>query len=378
MMVTTAIGASFFVVASGLAGAPWAACSDSVLSEDNQWSTHTKSWKLPDVRREADNLVSPVRGIPDAIFSTIAPSRQARGDRTPLPAPREVRIELAATIQSKQALLAALASAASGEQIVIADDAHIDLTGESHLVIPGGVTLASGGGVGGVGGALLYTTDLDTFPLFESGGAGVRVTGLRIQGPDQAIGSGRYDQPNSRGVQFTHPGGEISHSELWGWSHAAILAYPGADNLHVHHNNIHHNQRTGLGYGVVVSRVHALIERNTFDYCRHCIAATGDAGTSYEAAYNVFGANVTNSTVEIHPGGGNWVKIHHNEFHDPIGSRLVDIKDVTAQESFVYSNKFVRTVHCIRQFRNGVDYTWPAADSFVNITHYDNETGWAP
>ncbi len=220
-------------------------------------------------------------------------------------------------------LLDALEQAVAGQVVYVEADAEIDLSGEQNVDIAGGVTLASNRGHAGSQGALLYSDELETIPLFLVGGERVRVTGLRLRGPDQERRSSAYVLPNSRSIQSSYPYLEVDNCELWGWSHAAVFLREGATNAHIHHNYMHHNQRTGLGYGVCLDKADALIEANRFDWCRHHIAGTGSPGTSYEACYNLVLKNANGHSFDMHGGAdrgdgtdiaGDWIKIHHNEF----------------------------------------------------------------
>jgi hypothetical protein len=236
-------------------------------------------------------------------------------------------------VKTLEELLSALKEAKAGQVVYVDDKAEIEVTGKQKIVIGGGVTVASGRGRGGSEGALLYSNELATSPLFLAGGENVRVTGLRLRGPDQKrrteqmrklYKEGRYYSiPNSDGIISTHPGLEVDNCELWGWSHAGIFLKRGALKAHIHHNNIHHNQRSGLGYGVCLDQADALIEANLFDWCRHHIAATGRPGTSYEARYNLVLENANGHSFDMHGGrdrkdgtdiAGDLINIHHNTF----------------------------------------------------------------
>ena len=76
-----------------------------------------------------------------------------------------------------------------------------------------------------------------------------------------------------------------------------------ASKAYIHHNNIHHCQRSGLGYGVALDEADAIIEANLFDWCRHAIAGTGSPGTSYEARYNIHLENASSHCFDMHGGG---------------------------------------------------------------------------
>lgn len=248
------------------------------------------------------------------------------------------------TVTSFEELRDALGKAKAGETVFVSDGVKIDLTGREGLVIPAGVTLAGGRGVGNTPGALLFTRQLQTFKepvyanvvLLRTGGDNVRITGLRLRGPDpelrtvemiQLSNAGTYyTVQNSDGIECTHAGLEVDNCELWGWSHAAVyLKSTGQTTARIHHNNIHHNQREGLGYGVSLNNnAQAVIEANIFDWNRHAIADSGMPGSGYEASYNIIGFNANGHSFDMHGGkdrkdgtdiAGDWLRIHHNTFY---------------------------------------------------------------
>jgi hypothetical protein len=236
-------------------------------------------------------------------------------------------------VKTYEELIASLKKATSGQVVYIADDVELDITGKEKIVAPAGVTLTSGRGQGSSQGALLYTKDLAASPMILADGNNVRVTGIRLRGPDQERRTEQmqklyeqgqyYSIPNSDGIICEHPDLEVDNCELWGWSHAAVFLKRGASNAHIHHNHIHHNQRSGLGYGVCLDQANALIEGNLFDWCRHHIAGTGSPGTSYEARYNLVLENANSHSFDMHGGAdrgdgtdiaGDSILIHHNTF----------------------------------------------------------------
>lgn len=218
--------------------------------------------------------------------------------------------EAAFTVTNVAELRAALAKAKAGDIVYVADGAEIDATGERDFVIPGGVTLAGNRGEAGAPGPLIRADELNLKPndeeiahmaskgnrysflwrLFWVGGPGVRVTGLRIQGPDTQIGKSAYLTPNCRGIDTECSDLEVDNCEMWGWSHAAI-AVRESRGIWVHHCDLHHCRRAGLGYGVSLTKSQAFIEANRFAENRHDIAGTGECGTSYVARYNISEAN---------------------------------------------------------------------------------------
>lgn len=258
-------------------------------------------------------------------------------------------------------LLAALKQAKAGQVVYVDDKAEINMTGKQKIVIPRGVTLASGRGKEDSQGALVYSNKLETSLLFLTGGEKVRVTGPRLRGPDperrteqmrQLHKEGRYYSiPNSNGVQSTHPHLEVDNCELWGWSHAAVDLRRGASKAHIHHNYIHHNQRSGLGYGVCLDRADAVIEANLFDWCRHHIAGTGRPGTSYDARYNLVLENANSHSFDMHGGAdrkdgtgiaGDWIQNHHNTFK-ATKVRAVVIRGRPTQRAEIHHNWFLHT-----------------------------------
>jgi hypothetical protein len=253
-------------------------------------------------------------------------------------------------VSTKAELIDAITRALPGQIVYVGGGASIDLTSHEPIAIPAGVTLASSRGAGESSGALLYATAHGS-RMFIGRGAGIRVTGLRVRGPDPDFGTAPYDPPVSDGITSSFSI-EVDNCELSGWSHAAIQLGPNSTRSVVRNNFIHHNRRTGLGYGVVLLRnTEALIEANQFDYNRHAVAATGEDGISYEAAYNVFLGNHVFYQLDMHGGGdrgelndgaGEWLKIHHNSFYD-IDSIIgaIHISGVPRRGATVFSNFFV-------------------------------------
>ncbi len=262
-------------------------------------------------------------------------------------------------VKTLEELFAALKEAKAEQVVYVNDNVEIDMTDKHKIVIPGGVTVASGRGRGGSKGALLYSNELATSPMFLAGGEKVRVTGLRLRGPDQERRTEQmrklykegkyYSIPNSDGIISSYPGLEVDNCELWGWSHAAVFLKRGAFKAHIHHNNIHHNQRSGLGYGVCLDQSNALIEANLFDWCRHHIAGTGRPGTSYEARYNLVLENANGHSFDMHGGrdrkdgtdiAGDSIKIHHNTFKGT-GVPAFVIRGRPQQSAQIHHNLFL-------------------------------------
>jgi len=240
-------------------------------------------------------------------------------------------------------LIEALKKAEPGQVVYVEGKAELDLTirvrvEEFHLEVPGGVTLASCRGHNNSPGALICSTELKTQPLIKITGEKARITGLRIYGPDPKSRweeiprlsrvhgrDGYYKFPTSDGIKCEHPHLEVDNCEIMGFSHGGIYLLNQGNHGHIHHNFIHHCQRRGLGYGVSLNGVEALIESNLFSHMRHAIAATGSEGTCYEARNNLVEGGGSVHSFDMHGRSeiindkkqiiaGEWVKIHHNTF----------------------------------------------------------------
>ena len=262
-------------------------------------------------------------------------------------------------------LLSALQNARSGDVIYVEGNANIDMSGHFNVQVPAGVTIASNRGENGAAGGRIYQNRLTTDtspaeywpPLFKPSGAGARFTGLRIEGPDKTTNA-----PDARCAIHAYYWMEVDNCEIWGWSHAGIVALyrPGdvsdmKNGGYFHHNHIHHCQMSGLGYGIVMSDgAVSLIEANYFDYCRHAIAGDGIAGEGYEARYNICGPNATSHIFDMHgkpnPSGsgtiaGDTIRIHHNTFMatEPLHAFPVCIRGVPRDGAYIDHNWFYYT-----------------------------------
>lgn len=310
-------------------------------------------------------------------------------------------------VSTADELIEALDEVQSGQTVYIDGEAEIDLSvyaridEDFSLEIPEGVTLASNRGQQGAAGGMIFSDEFDTSPLIRTGGPNVRITGLRLRGPDpkQRMGIWRrshrgenpggselyYSFPTSAGIRAGHAEIEVDNCELMGWSYAAV-ALRGSGDHHIHHNFIHHNQRQGLGYGVNLGRTTALIEYNLFDYNRHAIAASGQPGSGYEARHNVVLEHANGHLFDMHGSrdrgdtanvAGTWMKIHHNTFADPSNS-AIRIRGVPEDEAEIHHNWFYNAQEPRRQPTGG----WtPEAivqvyvERWQNVSFYDNYYG---
>ena len=249
------------------------------------------------------------------------------------------------TVKNVDALRDALAQAKEGQVVFIPGDAEIDLTTLIYieqlvLDVPSGVTLASDRGHNGSPGALLTSDALKTKPMIRAAGPNVRVTGLRILGPNTkryldhhkrsftAGGGGHeyyYKFPTQDGILTEHDGLEVDNCDISGFGHAGMYLSRGQDH-HIHHNFIHHCQYNGLGYGVSHGTASSTIEHNLFDWNRHSIAGTGRPGCGYVARHNVELGTSLSHCFDMHGGrdrkdgtdiAGTSIEIHNNTFRAP-------------------------------------------------------------
>lgn len=272
------------------------------------------------------------------------------------------------TVKDLDALLEALSKAKAGQVIFIPGETTIDLTARIYieqliLNIPEGVTLAGDRGLGGSKGAMLTSDALMTNVMILADGPDVRITGLRIRGPNPkqyldhhrrsfgGAGAGHeyyYKFPTSNGIRTAHRRLEVDNCEISGFSHAGVYLTT-ADGHHIHHNHIHHCQYQGLGYGVCHNTASSLIEYNLFNWNRHSIAGTGRPGNSYVARHNVEFAASLSHCFDMHGGrdrkdgtniAGTSIEIYNNTFRAQ--QTPVKIRGVPEDKCQVHHNWFLR------------------------------------
>ena len=270
------------------------------------------------------------------------------------------------TVNDLDSLLDALSKAKAGQVVFIPGETQIDLTARIYieqlvLKIPEGVTLAGSRGQDGSRGALLTSDALKTPAMIRTAGPNVRVTGLRIRGPNPnryldhhkrafAPGGGQhayyYKFPTSDGIVAEHPRVEVDNCEISAFGHAGVKLVKG-DGHHVHHNYIHHCQHNGLGYGVSHVVASSLIEFNRFDWNRHSIAGTGRPGCGYVARHNVELGESLSHCFDMHGGrdrkdgtdiAGTSIEIVNNTFLAP--TTPVVIRGVPREKCDVHHNWF--------------------------------------
>jgi hypothetical protein len=271
-------------------------------------------------------------------------------------------------VKGLDALLDALSKAKSGQVVFMPAETEIDMTARIYieqlvLDIPEGVTLASDRGHNKSLGALLTSDALKTPVMIRAAGPDVRVTGLRIQGPNpkryldhhrRSFGQGGggheyyYKFPTSNGIITEYSRLEVDDCEISGFSHAGIYLLAGKGH-YIHHNYIHHCQYQGLGYGVCHNTSSSLIEYNLFNFNRHSIAGTGRSGCSYIARHNVELGVSLSHCFDMHGGrdrkdgtniAGTSISIYNNTFRAP--QTPIVIRGVPEEECEVHHNWFVR------------------------------------
>ena len=260
-----------------------------------------------------------------------------------------------------------------GERILIDKNAMFDMTNEGTIVINSPVTLEGYPNPGEKNRPTFYHLGKPQ-AIFSIKSPQVKFIGLKFEGVEkdskkdeivrlnsQGI-KGVYQFPVTRGVDINASDVEITNCEFEGFSHSAIFV-TNAKNVVINLNDIHHNQRWGLGYGIVLNlESSATITRNTFDYNRHSIAGTGHSGQSYEASYNEFGVHHIDTPLDMHGGkdrgdntqiAGKRVIIHHNNIsgtsvpaftHRGIAEESVDFYSNTLyfkdhEKAISYTNK---------------------------------------
>jgi PKD repeat protein len=260
-------------------------------------------------------------------------------------------------VDTKEEFLSALKSARSGDVIYIPESANIDLTGVMGTSVPAGVTIAGNRGVNGSPGGRIFQNRLSSDPssggpsrsMLYITGDNVRITGLRLEGPDKTTSS--LGERVRRGIYVNQYNNlEVDNCELWGWSWSAVHMGDSTSTktMYIHHNNIHHCQTDGYGYGACVSGGNMLVEANIIDYTRHAVASSGLVGETYEARYNLIGSHSTNHVFDVHeytnPATGKLIagrsyKIHHNTV-EVSNQYAVVIRAVPVEGAWVEHNKF--------------------------------------
>ena len=291
-------------------------------------------------------------------------------------------------VANYEELVFSLSQIKEGGIIRINDTAKINLTGKSKIEIKQGVSLVSGNTCENQG-ALLYTSDIGHSPAIECTGNGVKLIGIRLIGPDSSrrvkqmynlISMNKYyELPNSIGIRCVGFSGLIiQNCELMGWSFSAIDIERGEDNI-IRNNYIHHNQRLGLGYGVMLHDAYALIEENFFNWNRHSVAGSGRLNTGYEIRNNIFGKRSLNYVLDMHgiydervndTIGGRDLNIHHNTFYTIEDGPIVLHGD-PINTARIHHNIFLGNLTSEKAYVKGVFFRNGKVRSYKNIFKSD-------
>jgi hypothetical protein len=162
--------------------------------------------------------------------------------------------------------------------------------------------------------------------LFIVRGDDVRITGLRICGPDTSPDGDKNEI--AIGISISRSPATVYHktiidnNEIYGWQYAGIKVTNVRDIV-VASNHIHHNLFTegiggsGFGYGIAVyDTASAIIDHNLFDHNRHDIACNGNPKSSYTARYNL----VLNGGISHHFDVHGYTESLDNHIYKPDGS----------------------------------------------------------
>ena len=265
------------------------------------------------------------------------------------------------TVTSVGDLIACLPDLSPGSCVFIPGSACLDFTANHYgdklppLVVPAGVTVASDRGHDGSPGALLVSDDVSLSAFFETGGDGCRFTGFRLRGPARGEyfehwrrttgggAPGYYALPTLRGIVCGHSTTVIDNLLLSEFSHAGILVASGDCNISASH--IAGCRRKGLGYGITVRQASAIIHRNIFGENRHSIASTGEPGSSYRVRNNLFVAQGSSHTVDVHKdastsAAGDSIDVQSNCFSHPAAHPAVYLRALPTGLCLVRRNWF--------------------------------------
>ncbi len=285
----------------------------------------------------------------------------------------------------------AVQQATPGTVIEVEQGDQINLKDHDTILIPAGVTIR-GDRHADLLGPELWAPNEQPGTMLEVNGDDVRITGLRMRGPNRSTDT---HDPETKGIR-AHDRFKtiIDHNDMSDWTVAAVEVTN--DEIRDHRdpqlrgqavrvvaNFLHHNHGEGLGYGVVLGRGgFATIQGNTFLSNRHAIAGDGTPGTGYLAYLNLvqypapgygishnvqqdFDMHGTGNSPCQHCGGiaGEYTEVAHNtflggnrlnfyvrgtpvnaaEFHDnvTVGSRGDVLKNLGDPAKFhVYNNQF--------------------------------------
>jgi len=254
-----------------------------------------------------------------------------------------------------QSLYQIVNSAVNGDIIFLDENTEFDLSNMPTLKITSSIILASSRNINFKEGAKIYSNNisLSSYPKIQILSNNVRISGIRLIGPDNAIGSAPYSPQITAGIICDSSNHFIiDNCEIASWSYCGVH-FKNSKGNRVLNNYIHHIRRTGLGYGVVLSKdSYALIDYNTFEYNRHDIAGTGHRTQGYEACYNIILNQGNGHSFDMHgeaenknlqgysPYAGHTIHIHHNTFMSGTAYPAVRIRGMPFNQATIEYNKF--------------------------------------
>jgi len=284
-------------------------------------------------------------------------------------------------VYTAQQLKERLDTAEKGDVIYVDDNSIINLDDYSNLEVKSGVTLASGRGRdGSLGGKLVRTKKVknEDFGLLHITGDNVRVTGIRIEGPDKDKKGDSEEINNGISIYSEQPTTFrsliIDNNEIFGWQKAGVEVR-NVKGVLIEQNHIHHclYRKVGVtsrGYGVVVYEAgEAHIKGNLFDHNRHDVACDGHPVSEYTVNTNlilnggishsldVHGWHETQDITEVHPDGSYFAGLRFSYENNIILSSdkpHIFIRGNSEDKIIIKNNYFSKKCkHSIKHSRNG-------------------------
>ncbi|SCZ61497.1 PKD domain-containing protein [Thiohalomonas denitrificans] len=152
-----------------------------------------------------------------------------------------------------------------------------DYAVSQQIDIPSGVILK---GQGPSKTILKNTSSSDQY-ILKAAGNNARISALAIVGP----GESNYGVRNS-GYKNLY----IDNSDISGFKYATSVS---GGSTTYENNIIHHNIRSGSGYGIIVTNAaYAVVRNNEFSHNRHNVAANGDGSVIANTGYDFVGNHV--------------------------------------------------------------------------------------
>ncbi|WP_271768634.1 hypothetical protein [Aquimarina algiphila] len=312
-------------------------------------------------------------------------------------------------VNNLASLKQAIIDAIDGDIIYIEDSAIINVPELDSIVVDKAITIASSRGANGKCGAIIKTDAYGLLnattspsqyvnnsassndPIFIIKSSGVRITGIRFQGPYGNIGSDRTKLKVKQGINIKNKENHtteiqnitVDNCELYDFPYFALNVDKNVNNnIVIKHNYFHNNIQSDLGYGVAIGGEHtfALITYNVFDNNRHDITSSGREGSGYEASYNLVGY-ATNGNFDIHGSdhtinaiAGHFTHIHHNTFTS-LGAENVLVRGIPTFMCLIEKNKFANP-NMNQAVSHGVNFNGMQILFRQNLLAWNNIYDW--